>query len=133
MNPKSFKYNFKEKTVSHTIMLFLLLLQFMVLTILIPSLFIPILLLLILNFRKMLELLFLVLNFLKIFQLNLGRVVDILEDLLERRLTCPICLDNLLLTQALLFLNCGHFFHFPCIREWVVRNHTCPVCRGIVE
>jgi hypothetical protein len=29
-------------------------------------------------------------------------------------------------------LQCGHTFHYRCVRQWLVRSRTCPVCRQAV-
>ncbi|XP_015170377.1 uncharacterized protein [Solanum tuberosum] len=28
-------------------------------------------------------------------------------------------------------INCGREFHFQCIRKWLKRNNSCPICRRI--
>ena len=44
---------------------------------------------------------------------------------------CIICLGeiNLLNTENLDVLTCGHFFHKDCIQPWIDTNEKCPLCR----
>jgi hypothetical protein len=63
-------------------------------------------------------------------------VDDVLGD-------CSICLSDVLKpichrrknTEDITILDCKHFFHTPCLREWVVRgsNKTCPLCRVPIQ
>ena len=39
---------------------------------------------------------------------------------------CPICYELNPNWQ----LPCKHCFHEPCLRKWMPRNKTCPVCRA---
>jgi hypothetical protein len=39
---------------------------------------------------------------------------------------CNICLDDI---EKGKYLNCGHVFHFKCIKEWVSENPKCPICK----
>ena len=34
--------------------------------------------------------------------------------------------------DPVVFLGCGHSFHFSCAEEWLHRNSTCPNCRSAV-
>jgi hypothetical protein len=59
-------------------------------------------------------------------------------------LECSICiepieLDKFKLTKnKLVFLNCGHVYHTPCIQGWVksqikqINKPNCPLCRDII-
>lgn len=49
---------------------------------------------------------------------------------LQEEETCTICinLDNELRKE----LPCGHRFHFSCLKSWLTRNPTCPICRADV-
>merc|ERR1711920_696955 len=43
---------------------------------------------------------------------------------------CGICLGFLLEPRALLKqLPCSHTFHCACLKEWFLRQPTCPTCR----
>ena len=45
---------------------------------------------------------------------------------------CAICFDDLVGKIATLD-NCGHQYHFPCIRETLEREFkTCPLCNQLV-
>ena len=46
---------------------------------------------------------------------------------------CAICLENINLNERH-FLHCGHFFHCPCIDEWLdMGKDKCPMCRQNIE
>jgi hypothetical protein len=59
-------------------------------------------------------------------------------------LECSICiepieLDKFKLTKnKLVFLNCGHVYHTPCLQTWVksqikqINKPNCPLCRDII-
>jgi hypothetical protein len=46
--------------------------------------------------------------------------------------TCIICLEPIGENECR--LNCGHGYHYQCIREWayVERKNNCPQCRCII-
>lgn len=44
--------------------------------------------------------------------------------------SCPICLNDFILDEVLLFLpKCGHAYHRACITEWLVNHNSCPLCK----
>lgn len=42
---------------------------------------------------------------------------------------CIICISNIELNSDTLLLPCGHMFHEECIKTWLQKHNTCPVCR----
>jgi hypothetical protein len=42
---------------------------------------------------------------------------------------CCICLEPLLVNQRASVLHCSHIFHLSCIRHWLQRADTCPMCK----
>lgn len=42
---------------------------------------------------------------------------------------CSICLDNVEVGTLIGNIECGHIFHLHCLKEWVVRDNCCPVCK----
>ncbi|KAF4703649.1 hypothetical protein FOZ63_026885 [Perkinsus olseni] len=45
--------------------------------------------------------------------------------------SCTICLSPYDLSEMVMELGCGHFYHDDCIRKWFneAPNHQCPYCR----
>ncbi len=43
---------------------------------------------------------------------------------------CPICLEIVVFTlmSQNTQLQCGHWFHSKCIKQWFLINKTCPTC-----
>lgn len=43
---------------------------------------------------------------------------------------CTICLETRASTdEGWRALPCGHHFHRPCLLQWLLRSHRCPLCR----
>lgn len=60
--------------------------------------------------------------------LNMVRVTA--DDLLEEtNKECLICLMEQEVGTLACKLPCGHLFHKACVKEWLVKQCTCPVCR----
>jgi hypothetical protein len=53
------------------------------------------------------------------------------EDILRMDSTaeCPICLEPVDLKTEITRLLCKHWFHSQCIRQWLAKYNTCPICR----
>ena len=43
---------------------------------------------------------------------------------------CPVCYEAL--TTGVFTTECGHKFHRTCMRRWMEKNDTCPMCRDPV-
>ena len=41
---------------------------------------------------------------------------------------CSICLDEK--NESVVKLNCGHLYHKDCVKDWLRRELSCPVCRS---
>jgi hypothetical protein len=57
-------------------------------------------------------------------------------SLCEKGELCSICLSEIVdYSESLLIskLECEHFFHCKCIKEWMKLAGTCPVCRKKVD
>ncbi|KAJ7944437.1 E3 ubiquitin-protein ligase MBR2-like [Quillaja saponaria] len=42
---------------------------------------------------------------------------------------CCICQEEYVDGEDLGNLDCGHNFHFSCIKQWLVLKNTCPICK----
>lgn len=42
---------------------------------------------------------------------------------------CTVCCENILLNTKGMFMPCGHIYHPECLKPWLEKNNTCPVCR----
>ncbi|XP_014786402.1 uncharacterized protein LOC106880799 [Octopus bimaculoides] len=62
---------------------------------------------------------------------NLQTVVVTQEDVNEEA-SCPICLCPWELEEKMAKLPCQHLFHMLCIRAWLIKSGTCPVCRHVL-
>jgi len=68
--------------------------------------------------------------------INSLSVQKVSEDLVEKKTTCGICLDELVVGEDIIELPCPdkHYFHIKkeeCggIYPWLRENNTCPLCR----
>ncbi|KAL0396087.1 UNVERIFIED_CONTAM: putative E3 ubiquitin-protein ligase RHG1A [Sesamum calycinum] len=46
---------------------------------------------------------------------------------MERK--CSICQEEYELDDEMGKLNCSHFYHIDCIRQWLGQKNTCPICK----
>ncbi|GMJ08004.1 hypothetical protein HRI_004469600 [Hibiscus trionum] len=44
---------------------------------------------------------------------------------------CCICQEDYANGEELGKLDCGHDFHFDCIKEWLRRKNQCPICKKV--
>jgi hypothetical protein len=50
----------------------------------------------------------------------------------QRETKCSICLEEFSRGETVCELPCKHIFHDACVREWLRREATCPVCRKVL-
>ncbi|XP_042448888.1 NEP1-interacting protein 1-like [Zingiber officinale] len=43
--------------------------------------------------------------------------------------SCSICLQDFGTTTRVLAMPCGHLFHAACLKKWLERSCSCPLCR----
>lgn len=46
--------------------------------------------------------------------------------------TCIICRDKMEQITQLKKLQCKHVFHTKCLKRWIQRQQTCPICRNVI-
>lgn len=42
---------------------------------------------------------------------------------------CTVCMEFIDLGTKGMFMPCGHIYHPDCLKPWLEKNNTCPVCR----
>jgi len=47
-------------------------------------------------------------------------------------ISCAVCLDEFEQDVEIRTLPCSHFYHNECIRTWLTRHKTCPLCNANV-
>lgn len=57
------------------------------------------------------------------------REIDVKRDLIEKLWSDR---ENKNKNYAIKELHCKHMFHLRCLREWLQKRDTCPVCRSKV-
>lgn len=43
---------------------------------------------------------------------------------------CPICLEKLKKNNTIYLIPCCHYFHKECLKNWVMIENFCPICRN---
>lgn len=43
---------------------------------------------------------------------------------------CSICLEDYEDGENILYLECGHYYHEKCSKNWFKDGNTCPLCRA---
>ncbi|KAG6533872.1 hypothetical protein ZIOFF_007750 [Zingiber officinale] len=49
--------------------------------------------------------------------------------MVEESDSCSICLEDLGMTTPVLVMPCSHLFHPGCLKKWLERSCSCPLCR----
>lgn len=42
---------------------------------------------------------------------------------------CPICRENMIQGENILTMDCNHYGHEKCMRDWLRGHVRCPICR----
>ena len=60
-----------------------------------------------------------------------SEIIDLTYDISDKEKEqfdfCSICLDEK--KESLVKLNCNHIYHKDCIKDWLRRELSCPICR----
>ena len=56
------------------------------------------------------------------------------DDLVGDNYDCSICMCDFTMGEMLICLPCDgrHSFHACCIREWLTRQNSCPLCQKTI-
>jgi hypothetical protein len=46
---------------------------------------------------------------------------------------CAICCDIIKMTERFIRLHCDHEFHYHCVRRWILKASSCPLCRKVIR
>jgi hypothetical protein len=68
-----------------------------------------------------------VINSLSLSQVTADDLVD------DSNKECAVCLDEHNISDMACKLYCGHLYHMSCIKDWLKKQATCPVCRYELE
>ncbi|KAF1868416.1 hypothetical protein Lal_00008223, partial [Lupinus albus] len=53
------------------------------------------------------------------------------EDNVENKKACGICQEDYVNEVEIGRLSCEHKFHMECIKQWLMLNNLCPLCRRV--
>lgn len=59
--------------------------------------------------------------------------VTLAESHLATEPECPICAEDFYAGLEVLEMPCGHHFHAECVKPWLQKQNSCPVCRFELE
>jgi hypothetical protein len=60
------------------------------------------------------------------------RAVKLLKETIKAtNNTCPLCLEPMK-KNITIALPCGHIFHTKCIKQALIYNNKCPICRRVI-
>ena len=55
--------------------------------------------------------------------------IENINKLEEGNRYCSICLEDFKIREKVAVLPCIHFFHNNCIKNWIKKQNTCPICK----
>lgn len=64
--------------------------------------------------------------------LNISSTIYSSLDISDNQ-SCSICLYDYNNEDMITKLECLHFFHTECIKEWGIRKPNCPICRSNIS
>ena len=67
-------------------------------------------------------------NFLNIDNLPVNELNNV-DNLDENNKKCVICMEDFAIGDRTISLSCIHIFHADCIKNWLIRDKSCPICK----
>ncbi len=55
------------------------------------------------------------------------------NDLTDDKKDCVICLEEFQNGDEVITLPCFHLYHKQCIKDWLKKNGSCPICKKEVK
>lgn len=52
---------------------------------------------------------------------------------IKNQSNCLVCLEDFQVEESVIKLDCKHCFHDNCLKDWLNKHNTCPVCRLELE
>lgn len=59
--------------------------------------------------------------------------IPVTDQQIDDLAPCSICLSSFVVMDTSSHLPCSHLFHLHCIKAWLAKSATCPVCRRHLE
>lgn len=57
-----------------------------------------------------------------------SKIKDVTKLPTEKK-DCVICLQDYKNEEEIITLPCTHLFHAACIKDWLQRDKSCPICK----
>ncbi|XP_057290168.1 uncharacterized protein LOC130612840 [Hydractinia symbiolongicarpus] len=51
----------------------------------------------------------------------------------SKNVSCTVCLEDYEDGEELMLCPCGHGYHRECIKKWILRKNTCPLCNVLIS
>ncbi len=55
--------------------------------------------------------------------------IENVEKLSDDKKNCIICLEDFKNREEIVTLPCTHIFHTKCIKDWLIEEKSCPICK----
>ena len=60
-------------------------------------------------------------------------ILENVDKLCSEKKKCTVCLEDFENSDKVINLTCLHMFHSECIRKWLRKNNSCPICKNEVD
>ena len=66
-------------------------------------------------------------------QIDLLPVTKYKKKLYSENFQCIICMEEFEEKEKVKLLPCGHIFHINCIKQWLLKQKSCPFCKSEIK